>query len=173
MKTVHLLYVYLFIFLQYISGQNIVLYSSNDIRININSDKENYTVWRKPVDQLIKVPYISTGKVLFSNDLLICIDTITKERIILKKVDKYRLIVNNKNSLFSTKEILYAIKISDSKGHLLENIGWKNGKRNGYWCFYSDKGVDFVFYENGRIIKRYFKTHKELDEEAMKGSAIL
>ena len=128
----------------------------------------NYAIWEQIINQLISVSNISCGEATINNGIITCYDTKTKEKIILKKIDRYRLIVINENRCFKMNEKLYAIKISDSKGQLIEEIGWKNGNRNGYWRTYSEKGVGFVVYDNGKIINKYFKTHKKLREEVLK-----
>lgn len=159
-------------------GQNSILYSSKNIRLNINTNTNKYCVWEKPKDEsnrgfVTRPDDISEGIIFTGDSLIICTDTITNEKIILKIIDKYRLIVINENRFFKTKETFYAIKISDSQGNTLERMGWRDGKQHGLWLFYSDKGIDFVVYENGEIIKRYFKTYKELDTETRDNPAIL
>jgi len=44
---------------------------------------------------------------------------------------------------------------------------WKDGRRHGKWIIHCEKGVNCTLYEDGRIIRQYFKTNKEYMEERL------
>ena len=52
-------------------------------------------------------------------------------------------------------------------------MSWKNGKRHGEWNYQTDKGYKFEIYENGQIVKTYFKTYEEIKDEISKMPAKL
>jgi len=90
-------------------------------------------------------------------------------KIKLKKIDKYRLLVLNNTLFFKKNQILYCNGISDCKyNRIEEGMQWINGLREFNWEIYTNKGRITTEYKKGKTIKRYFKTYKQLDEENSK-----
>jgi len=156
---------------QLILGQDKIIYSSNNILLCLDLRFNTYKIWEEAnlnedtVGTFIKEkPDVSLGNLFIDNDLITCIDTISKDKIVLKKIDKYRLIAINKSHCFRKNEILYAVCIYDRKGRPEEFMKWLNGKRHGTWLIHSRKGINYIIYDNGKIIEEYFKTNKEAFE---------
>ena len=87
----------------------------------------------------------------------------------LKKIDKYRLLVLNNSIFFKKNQILYCNGIYDCKyNRIEEGMAWENGLREFSWEVYTDKGRITTEYKKGKMIKKYFKTYKQIDEESSK-----
>lgn len=89
------------------------------------------------------------------------------QEIRLKKIDKYRLLILNNTVFFKKGEILYCHNITDCKYNNLEvGMLWKNGKRDGCWQQYTEKGIIYTEWKNGKKNKVYFKTYKEVKDQS-------
>jgi len=173
MRKIGVFIIQLVVFVQVVFCQDVVIYSNDYAELEIDKHKKEYSIWHNTFDDLIEPPSISKGKMSFNQNSFTCIDTKSKEKIIFKQIDKYRLLVTNNNRFLKMKQRFYAIKISNSQGEVLQFMNWKNGKPHGYWTYYSSKGVTFVLYNKGNIIEKKFKTNEELYDELMKSPAEL
>ena len=161
-------------FYQVVFCQQIALYKTNDILLNINFSLGEYQIWEdNHVDVPVEKTNLSIGKVLLESNKITCIDANSNKHFYFKKLDKYRLLVLSSNPFYKNKEVICPIKISDKSGRVVERMNWKNGKKNGYWSLYSKQGVKFTLYKDGKIINISFKTHKEILLEASKQPASL
>jgi|GEM_PF-4875339 len=157
----------LFLFFSFfISGQDVTLYESNKIRLEIDTYTNNYCIWEEQEYDLFEPPIISQGKIVLNGDTITCFDTNKNKRFVFKKMDKYRSLVIMKKLYMKSGTIFYVIKKSENKGNRIEEMSWKNGKKDGFWCNYTDKGIKFVVYKNGIVVKRYFKTYKQVYDES-------
>lgn len=131
---------------------------------------KEYRIWEDTdsnlnSDVVIEKSDISEGKIAVEGNFIICIDRISGKKISFEKIDEYRLTSTNVNCCFNIKDTLYAIVISNLYGKPFQRMNWKEGKRHGEWSINGEKGVNYTLYEEGRIIKEYFKTYKEFREE--------
>jgi len=169
MRRICTVFIQLFFLTQIVLCQNRILYSSNSTLLKIDKYTNKFSVWDQSKNEMIEAPkIISTGKIFFNKDIITCIDSITKEKIVLQQIDEYRLIVIKKNRCFKTKNIFYAIKTSYKDGSPLQWMEWRNGKRDGCWRSYQDGGIKYILYENGVVKEMYFKTMDEIRNEGLK-----
>jgi hypothetical protein len=149
-----------------IGKENIIYLANNNLCFSIRNN--TYTLWEvDPTDTLsdaIVIPEdLSAGYVSSNDSMIICYDTIRlrDETFKFKKLDEYRIQVINDPPFFESGDILYASVISDSIGRPVQYLYWKDGKRDGSWEYYLDKGIKFVLYKDGNVVEEYFKTYKE------------
>lgn len=134
--------------------------------MEIDTYTNNYCIWEKQEYDVFESPTISEGQIVLNGDKITCIDTKNNKIFVLKKMDKYRIQVIMKKLNIESGTIFYAIKKSDNKGNPIVRMGWENGRKEGCWSFYTDKGIKFVVYKNGIVAKRYFKTYKQIYDES-------
>lgn len=153
--------------------QKDIIFECNDLCLSITINE--YTMWKNdPADTIgdaINEPYtFSAGHVCSNDSMIICYDTIKfrEKKLEFKKLDAYRLKVCNTAPFFKPGDMFYAKVISDSIGRPTQYLSWKDGKPHGLWVYFSDKGANYVLYENGSIIKEYFKTNEEIYRDSFK-----
>lgn len=154
-------------------GQKNVIYDSKRYCISISLN--NFKIWEPSNTVSFGAPFIeaedlSAGKVYANDSMFICYDTIrlAKYKYEFKIIDKYRMQVTNKTPFFWPDEILYVSVVTDSIGRPVQYLSWKDGKPHGNWEYIYTRGTKFVLYENGVIVKEYFKTNEEILEDLKK-----
>jgi len=158
---------------QLILCQDVILYSSNNLMLKIHLKETKFRIWEKPKFDLVDYDILSEGKIMLDKNLIICVDSIKNEKIIFQHIDSFRLIVVNENRYLKVKELICPITIYNNLGNPIQWMSWKNGKRHGEWNYQTDKGYKFEIYENGQIVKTYFKTYEEIKDEISKMPAKL
>lgn len=172
MKKTVVIFLQLFFFIQIAICQNKIIYDSNNTVLCIDSRTKQYRIFEdsdsgSSSDWVLAATNISEGKITVEGNFITCVDSISGMKISLKKIDEYRLVVINKNNCFNLIDTLYASVISDQNGKPYQWLKWKEGKRHGEWSIDGEKGVNYTLYKEGRIIKEYFRTYKEIMQEML------
>lgn len=85
------------------------------------------------------------------------------QEILLKEIDKYRLLVLNNTIFFKKGEILYCHNITDCNNNNLEvGMLWKDSKRDGCWQQYNENGIIYTEWKNGKKNNVYFRKYEEI-----------
>lgn len=172
MKKTVLIFFHFFLFIQIVVGQNRIFYELGKTVLSIDFQTNEYHIWKDNntdpnSDWVLEKTDISEGKILVNDNIITCTDMVTDVKVSLRKIDEYRLVIENKSSCFNINDTLYASVISDQNGRPYQWMKWKDGKRHGEWIIHSEKGVNSTLYKDGKIIRQCFKTDKEFMEERL------
>lgn len=164
----YFLFLALFFILNISFSQNRIEYRITDKRLIIFTDSNSFTIkctpdyYRDEYSDSLKSCKFATGRVLITKTTIKLIDSATQSIIILRKIDKYRLLVLNNNKYLKYNSIVCPTAQYYNNGKWVHSMSWKNGLKNGEWSYQTLDGYKYEIYENGRLIKMYFQTYKQL-----------
>lgn len=172
MKIIVFIILHFYLFTQTVVSQNKIYYELGKTVLSIDFKINKYHIWKDTnadpnSDWVLEKTDISEGKILVNDNFITCTEMVTDFKISLRKIDEYRLVVENKSRCFNINDTLYASVISDQNGIPYQWMNWKDGKRHGEWIIHNEKGVNCTLYKDGKIIRQYFKTNKEFMEERL------
>jgi hypothetical protein len=127
--------------------------------------------YKEGSDQVVSTSSLYSGCIKINKSEVTCLQK-NKTIFVLKRIDKFRLIVVKAYRYLKTNDTIYASVIGHQNSDYHTNCQWKGGKRDGYWTYYLKTNVKFEYYKNNKLIKTYYKTYEQINKDMTKNGHI-